>query len=94
MNEEISYYDNQKLNDALERFSTADLELNSLWKSFPDNLRNTMKDAQTKWVNDKTKTCGKVSDAKSAQKNLAERVAILDCQSEITEARIDFLNSN
>lgn len=82
LKKEQSYYEN------------ADSELNSLWRTLPDSARNSLKQEQVAWINEKTKKCGKISDATAESMDANKRTAIYQCQTKMTRERMYFLSKN
>ena len=82
------------LGEAQSAYKNADRELNAVWKELPDSARNALKKEQLVWVNEKTKKCGKLSDAYSEGINVNQRIGIYQCQAKMTNERISYLSGN
>ena len=90
----VSTFSQISLSSAQSAYASADHELNSAWKELPDSARNSMKKEQIAWVNSKVTKCGKISDAKSEEVNVQQRINIYQCQTKMTNERISYLNGN
>jgi uncharacterized protein YecT (DUF1311 family) len=75
-------------------YTTADRELNAVWKALPDSARNAMKKEQVAWVKEKATKCGKLSDANSETINIKQRIGIYQCQTKMTNERSSYLGSS
>ncbi len=79
---------------AAEAYSGVDRELNEVWKMLPDSARAALKKEQQTWVNQKSQKCGKLSDAQSETLPAAQRISIYQCQSRLTDKRIEYLGGD
>lgn len=93
-NELITKNNDKKIKAAQSEYNEADAELNTLWKNMPDSVRASMKSAQLAWVKDKAVKCGKISDATGNTADLSTKMNIFNCQTKMTNERIDFLGGN
>jgi Uncharacterized protein conserved in bacteria len=82
------------LDSAKAEYKISDRNLNSVWRELPDSSRNALKKEQLAWVNEKTTKCGKLSDAESNSVDMKHRIEIYQCQTKMTNERIDFLSGN
>ncbi|MGR7525742.1 lysozyme inhibitor LprI family protein [Klebsiella aerogenes] len=90
----INAHSKDTLNSAKAEYKNSDRELNSVWRELPDSSRNALKKEQLAWVNGKVAKCGKLSDAESNSVDMKHRIEIYQCQTKMTNERIDFLSGN
>lgn len=90
----INAHTKNTLDTAKAAYKNADSELNSVWRELPDSSKNALKKEQLAWVNQKVVKCGKFSDAESNNIDMKHRIDIYQCQTKMTNERIDFLGGN
>ncbi|HAT1616397.1 TPA: DUF1311 domain-containing protein [Raoultella ornithinolytica] len=93
-NQIISAHSKAAFDSAKAEYKNADGELNSVWRDLPDSAKNALKKEQLAWVNGKVTKCGKLSDAESDNVDMKHRIEIYQCQTKMTNERIDFLSGN
>ncbi|TKI02541.1 lysozyme inhibitor LprI family protein [Martelella alba] len=84
----------ENLASAKAEYKNSDSNLNSVWRELPDSSRNALKKEQVIWVSEKVAKCGKLSDAESNSVDMKHRIEIYQCQTKMTDERIDFLSGN
>ncbi|HAV1831584.1 TPA: DUF1311 domain-containing protein [Enterobacter hormaechei subsp. steigerwaltii] len=90
----INDHSKATLDSAKSEYKHADSNLNSVWRELPDSSKNALKKEQLAWVNGKVTQCGKLSDAESNSTDMAHRIEIYQCQTEMTNERIAFLGGD
>lgn len=85
---------NQRLDKAERQYSIIDSRLNSVWNDLSDAIRKSMKNEQVAWVKSKTTTCGNLSDTKLDTVEPDIKIGIYECQTNMTQKRIDYLIGN
>lgn len=83
-----------KLSTSAYSYSDSDRHLNDIWKGMPESVRASMKKEQTAWITEKTRKCGKLSDASSESAPLKTRIAIYQCQTKMTDERVRYLGGD
>lgn len=79
------------MNDAKSRYFMLDRRLNDTWKGFSDAVKKSMRNEQNSWIKSKESECGKLADTERETVNPETKIAILVCQSDMTEKRINYL---
>lgn len=84
----------QNISDSLSQsriqFTKADSDLSTAWSSFSPEKKKELLPSQRQWIKNKDAMCGKVS----LQGNDEEVKKMLDCQTEMTLSRIQFLKNS
>lgn len=88
----INAHSKDTLDSAKAEYKSYDHDLNSVWRGLPDSAKNALKTEQLAWVKEKVSKCGKLSDAESNSVDMKQRIEIYQCQSKMTNERIDFLS--
>lgn len=83
----------QNISDTLPQsriqFANADSDLSTAWSSFSPEKKKELLPSQRQWIKTKDAMCGKVS----MQGNDSEVKKMLDCQTQMTLSRIQFLRN-
>lgn len=90
----INAHSKNILDSAKLGYKNSDRDLNSTWRNLPDSAKNALKKEQLAWVNGKVAKCGTLSDAESNSIDMKHRIEIYQCQTKMTNERIDFLSDN
>ncbi|STB67931.1 Uncharacterized protein conserved in bacteria [Citrobacter freundii] len=72
-------------------YTSADQELNAVWKGLPDPVRKIMKKEQLAWVNKKVSKCGHFSGDKSEEIDVQQQINYYQCQTKMTNERVKYL---